>query len=329
MTQKEFGGYLPLELGWKKEYFDAYGKDVLRLDCGRNALRTAVTAACAKKVYLPVYTCDTVYEAVAQTGVEIVPYRIGENWMPLDAANLAAEPDSWLVYTNYFGVVEPASIEQLRAVCPRLIFDNTQAFFSSPVMSEDCYSVYSCRKFFGVSDGAYLLGRGLGQRELTFPSSTSWQTAGQLLKSIECGTNGAYAESKQNENQLADHPPRTMSPLTRRILQSVDYKEVAARRRANFAALHRLLGGNNPLQFWTSSDTAMSYPFYCEKPGLRAELIAHKVYASQLWPWVLDKVEETSFEARLSNYLMPLPIDQRYTVNDMVDLAELVKSLAE
>jgi len=36
----------------------------------------------------------------------------------------------------------------------RIIFDNVQAFFQKPVDGID--TVYSCRKFFGVPDGAYV-----------------------------------------------------------------------------------------------------------------------------------------------------------------------------
>lgn len=323
--QTEYGGYLPLELPVTGEYFDAYGADVLRLDCGRNALRVAVEDAGAKKVYLPIYTCDTVYDAVQKTGAEIIPYHIGENLMPVD---LTPEPDAWLVYTNYFGVVEPALLGKLRAACPHIIFDNTQAFFAPPLMGEEYYNVYSCRKFLGVSDGAYLIHRGIGEKNYTFEPSVSWPHATQLLKSIECGTNGAYAENKENENSLGAAGPRAMSALSRRILQSVDYRAVAVKRQSNFVSLHNLLKNNNALHFWESSSTPMCYPFYCEQPGLREKLVANKVYIPQLWSWVLDRSKEGSVENRLSRYLLPLPIDQRYNLEDMLRLARLVKQLA-
>ena len=37
---------------------------------------------------------------------------------------------------------------------PNIIIDNTQAFFSRPLPEIDTF--YTCRKFFGVADGAYL-----------------------------------------------------------------------------------------------------------------------------------------------------------------------------
>lgn len=60
--QREFGGYLPLELPHGQELYTGAG--VLRLNCGRNAVVAALRDAGAKKVYLPYYNCNTVYDAV-------------------------------------------------------------------------------------------------------------------------------------------------------------------------------------------------------------------------------------------------------------------------
>lgn len=35
-----------------------------------------------------------------------------------------------------------------------IILDNTQSFFQKPISGID--TIYSCRKYFGVPDGAYL-----------------------------------------------------------------------------------------------------------------------------------------------------------------------------
>ena len=41
---------------------------MLRLNCGRNAVVAALRDAGAKKVYLPYYNCNTVYDAVTRAG---------------------------------------------------------------------------------------------------------------------------------------------------------------------------------------------------------------------------------------------------------------------
>ena len=67
--QREFGGYLPLELPHGQELYTGAG--VLRLNCGRNAIVAALRDAGAKKVYLPYYNCNTVYDAVTRAGFAV------------------------------------------------------------------------------------------------------------------------------------------------------------------------------------------------------------------------------------------------------------------
>ena len=84
--QREFGGYLPLELPHGQELYTGAG--VLRLNCGRNAIVAALRDAGAKKVYLPYYNCNTVYDAVTRAGFAVERY-------PLDARRLPC-----LLYTS-------------------------------------------------------------------------------------------------------------------------------------------------------------------------------------------------------------------------------------
>ena len=50
---------------------------------------------------------------------------------------------------------------------------------------------------------------------------------------------------------------------------------------------------------------------------------------SQWWKYLLDILPSDSVEADYSRYLLPLPIDQRYTPDDMRTLAALVLRLKE
>ena len=208
---------------------------------------------------------------------------------------------------------------------PRVIFDNTQAFFSAPRMDADSYNVYSCRKFVGVPDGAYLVHTGL--TDGIYPADTSWQHAAFLFRCIDESVNSAYGDSLDNESRF-DGEIRGMSPSTRRILASVEYDALRLRRRANYEALHAALAPHNALDCPDGAD-AMIYPFLCRVDGLRGRLIKNKVYVSQWWKYLLELLPADSVEADYSRYLLPLPIDQRYTPDDMRALAALVLQLKE
>ena len=193
--QREFGGYLPLELPHGQELYTGAG--VLRLNCGRNAIVAALRDAGAKKVYLPYYNCNTVYDAVTRAGFAVERY-------PLDARRLPVCPalgdGEWLLYVNYFGIASDDLLAEVKRRWPRVIFDNTQAFFSAPRMDADSYNVYSCRKFVGVPDGAYLVHTGL--TDGIYPADTSWQHAAFLFRCIDESVNSAYGDSLDNESRF-------------------------------------------------------------------------------------------------------------------------------
>ena len=265
--QREFGGYLPLELPHGQELYTGAG--VLRLNCGRNAIVAALRDAGAKKVYLPYYNCNTVYDAVTRAGFAVERY-------PLDARRLPVCPalgdGEWLLYVNYFGIASDDLLAEVKRRWPRVIFDNTQAFFSAPRMDADSYNVYSCRKFVGVPDGAYLVHTGL--TDGIYPADTSWQHAAFLFRCIDESVNSAYGDSLDNESRF-DGEIRGMSPSTRRILASVEYDALRLRRRANYEVLHAALAPHNALDCPAGAD-AMIYPFLCRVDGLRGRLIKIK-----------------------------------------------------
>lgn len=317
--KKEYGGYLPLELPHGQEYFAGFGSDMQRLNCARSAIYAALERCGAQKVRLPWYNCETVQEPLRRLGVPYAFYFLDEELFPQTPP---LEENEWLLYVNYFGTAPKELLDRVKTTFGRVIFDNTQAFFASPRMDADSYNVYSCRKFLGVADGAYLIHKDLQARP--YPADSSWQRAGYLLKCLDTSTNEAYPDSLRNEDLLA-REVREMSALTRRLLAAVDYEEVKRRRRENFLVLHAALADVNGRPVNTEAEAPMIYPLYIEKEGLRAALIGNRVYVPQWWKWMLGKVPEDSVEARLSRWLLPLPVDQRYTPDDMRDLARVMR----
>ena len=68
----------------------------------------------------------------------------------------------------------------------------------------------------------------------------------------------------------------------------------------------------------------MVYPLLVEDDQLRHVLIENKIYISQWWKWVLSNNNSNDFEKKLSKYLLPLPIDQRYDLKDMEMVAAII-----
>lgn len=318
--RKEYGGYLPLELPFEigEFYRSSDTLKVLPVSSGRAGFYFAAIDSGAKKVYLPFFTCLDTETPFQRLGVEVVKYQIDEEFLPI---NLGVEDDSVVLWTNYYGNASEKQIATVTNRYKNLIIDNCHAFFSPPIAS--AYNIYSARKFFGVSDGGYLISGSLGA--LSVQEGFSFGHVEHLAKQIDVGTHGAYPEHLSNEVRLeADYS--SMSKFTQRVLGSVNYDQVFRRRRSNFILLHSLLSEENDFPINLASETHMYYPFKNASPNLREKLIEQRIYTPYWWRHVLGEVPENSVEEVFSRETVLLPIDQRYSDQDMKQISQIVKS---
>ena len=312
---KPIGGYFELELPCGEPYH----KGALALNTGRNCLEYILRVRGYKKVYLPYYSCEVLLEPFNKLDVEYSFYHINGS-LELDRP-VTLNDDEALLYINYFGLKQDFVATLAGQYGNRLIVDNTQAFFAEPLAGVDTF--YSCRKFFGVSDGAYLycdnrLDCELGQDQ-------SWQRMDYLLKRIDVSPEAAYGDFKAQSGQLKNNPIRTMSSLTERMMASIDYPAVAARRRDNYKLLDEALRGINGSALSQADDAVpMVYPFLTTDAGLRQRMIDNRVFVAQYWPNVLEWSAPSDTEYKLTQNLLPLPIDQRYGEEDMKRIIQLI-----
>ena len=310
------GGYFSLELPLRGEYH----KDANRLNTGRNCLEYILRARGYKKVYVPYYTCEAVTEPINKLGIPYEFYHIDIHFEICDCFTLKA--DEALLYTNYFGLKQ-RYVEQLAEKHgSRLIVDNTQAFYAKPLNGIDTY--YTCRKFFGVADGAYLY----TDKQLVddFEQDESYDRMAHLLKRIDLSAEQGFADFRRADDGLDNQPIRIMSKLTQRIMQSIDYEDAAKKRRENYLYLHDVLGNTNNLELQLEDDAVpMVYPFLAPIKGLREKLIEKKVFVARYWPNVLDWTTKDDMEYLLAFQVQPLPIDQRYGAEEMQRIIETIK----
>ena len=321
---REYGGFLPIETGINEYYRENCGYDIARFNIARYAIAEAVRISGCVKVWVPLYTCHSVIESLESQGILYSMYNISENLYP----NLVSIADDEIILiTTYFGIKDATFCSEMTKKYKNVIFDNTQSFYLAPVLKENVFNVYSPRKFFGVSDGAYLIALDLsnvGNYELDY----SYDRAGFLLSSFEIGTNNVYSDYLKSEEQLNGSGIRMMSKLTRGLLGSVDYDGVAEIRRKNYMILAGMLENYNCLAqdcMLPNNCIPMIYPFLpSDGASLREYLVSNKIYVPQWWKWVLSEKMVSQFEADLSRELCPIPIDQRYSEDDMKIIASVV-----
>jgi len=309
------GGYFSLELPLREEYH----KDALRLNTGRNCLEYILRARGYKKVYVPHYTCEAVMEPINKLHIPYEYYHIDIHFEIRDRFTL--KEGEALLYTNYFGLKQ-RYVEQLAAqVGTRLIVDNTQAFYAKPLLGIDTY--YTCRKFFGVPDGAYLFTD--AKLNDDFEQDYSFDRVAHLVKRIDLSAEEGFKDFRRVDDGLDNQPIRKMSKLTQRIMQSIDYEAVAQKRRGNYELLHKALGKENNIELPLDKDAVpMVYPFLAPIKGLREKLIENKIFVARYWPNVLDWCSKEDIEYLLAYQMQPLPIDQRYGIEEMKQINNLV-----
>ena len=315
---RPIGGYFSLELPLREEYH----KDALRLNTGRNCLEYILRARGYKKVYVPYYTCEAVMEPIIKLGIPYEFYHVDIHLEIRDRFTL--KTDEALLYTNYYGLKQRYVKQLAEKVGTSLIVDNTQAFYAKPLEGIDTF--YTCRKFFGVADGAYLYCDAELDEEME--QDYSYDRMTHLLKRIDLSAEEGYADFRRADDSLDNQPIREMSKLTQRMMQSIDYEAATKRRRENYSLLHKALGGENNLELSLDEDAVpMVYPFLALIKGLREKLIENKVFVARYWPNVLDWTTKDDIEYLLACQMQPLPVDQRYGEEEMKRIIDIICKL--
>ena len=312
---KEIGGYFELELQEKEEYH----KSALKLNSGRNCFKYILEVQKITKVYIPNYICDSIVEPLEELNIKYEFYNIDERFEMI--SELDVKENEKLLYVNYYAL-KAKYIQQLSdKYSTKLIVDNTQDFFNLPIKNID--TIYSPRKFFGVSDGGYLYTNQVSNEEFDIDRSKDYS---QLIGRIENGASMYYDKYQQAEQRLVNSFIKSMSKLTTKILISIDYEDVKRKRVMNFNFIHKELKQFNKLDInLTDIKTPFVYPFMIDDNKLRDRLIKNKIYVAKYWNEVLVRETVNNYEKYFVNHIIPLPIDQRYDLGDMKRIVTIIQ----
>lgn len=315
---KEIGGYLELESLISKPYH----KDCICLNSGRAALKYLLINKNIKKIYLPFYLCESVYNYINVAPLEIEFYHIDINFHPI---LISPEPEAYIYIVNHYGVLTNSSLLRLKEKFKNVIIDNTHSFFLEPLKGVN--TIYSCRKFFGVPDGAYLYSNIENNLELEDNKITKHLS--HIIGRKEYSASAFYEQYVNNDKYFERSPIKNMSFFTKTILGAIDYDNVKNKRATNFAHLRKHLDKFNLMHdilLGSISDGPFCYPFLVEDAILlRNKLINHNIYIPFLWPNVKTTNGANDIESNLSKNILPIPCDQRYNMSDMDIIINIIK----
>ncbi len=312
---QEYGGYIELDTYMGKEYYE----DLVPLNCGRSCLKVLIETKGIRKLFLPYFLCETVRQTCELCQITYEHYSISSDFKPMFDEKLT--DGEWLYIVNYYGQLTDDFLSELKSKYDYIIVDNVQAFFRKPLRGID--TIYSARKFFGVADGAYL-----ATDVTSFPEyerDISYERMNFILGRFERPASDFYPEYVRNNELFNNESVKRMSLLTHNLLRAINYGEVSKKRTQNFEYVEKRLGKRNSLSLQTP-EGAFAYPFLIEDGSqLRNRLQKLKIYIPILWPEVLQLCDEDTLEFYYARNILPLPIDQRYSIEDMDYICELIE----
>ena len=310
---KEYGGYIEFEVNRMPMLHDG----AIALNCGRNCLAYLIKSRKIRKLKVPYFLCDSVYDVCKKYGAELSFYHVDERFRIVDPKIC---DDEWLYVMNYYGQLTSDYITGLKQKFSRVIVDNAQAYFDAPIEGTD--TLYTCRKFFGVADGAFLYTDAEIEEEL--PLDESFERMHFLMGRFERTASEFYAEYSANNHMFASEPVKRMSKLTDNLLHGIDYGFVKKRRSENFKLYHEKFSNINRLEL-REAEGAFAYPLLIANGAeVRKGLQQKKIYIPTLWPNVLNEELKNSAEYNMAENILPLPCDQRYSSEDICKITEEV-----
>ena len=312
---KEIGGYMQFETYFGPEYHE----EAIRFNTARSSIRYIQSIENYRKYYIPYYLCDCMYEMMDELGIKYELYHVNKEMLPDIKHDI--KQDECVYIVNYFGQVSNETALNLKHKYKNIIFDNTQSFFQDAL--DGIYTIYSCRKYFGVSDGAYLYTNKKMQNDLE--PDVNYNRFNYLIGRYEMGANMFFKEFQTADYNLKYKEIKGMPKLTQNILKSLDYFEIKEKRENNFKYLDSRMTKYNKLK--NLKVGTFMYPLMVDEADkVRRKLIEKKVYIPRLWPNVLDDVKDIeSYDYKFAEKIIPIPIDHRYGIEDMKFIADEVE----
>ncbi len=316
---RAIGGYFEWEFPTNDGSF--LHSDGVLLNSGRHSLEyILLSLGPINHLWIPYYTCDVVLQPIERLGISYSFYHINKDFTLTEDFELKAL--EYLIYTNYFGVMDEYCQTLATRYGSQLILDSAQALYAPPLNRINTF--YSPRKFVGIPDG------GIAYTNLNvdieLKKDISYDRCAHLLKRHDLLPMDGYSDFKESSHKIAIGAISLMSTLTQNMLASLDYENIKERRLANFSFLHMHLACTNGLDL-PSLDSficPMVYPYYTEETDLRKRLIDNHVFVATYWPNVFKWCKEDDLEYELCKNIIPVPIDQRYGEEDMQRIINII-----
>jgi hypothetical protein len=312
------GGFFELETGPGNS---AYHSSALALTSGRACLSAIIQSEKISKVYAPFYTCNALLEPFLIARIKVEFYALNDK---LELKNeLSLKKNERIIYINYFGLKNVYAASLIKKYNSSLILDNTMAFFEKG--NSKVSSFNSARKFFGCADGAYLYSS--AKINNMIPRNADFIFA-HLINRHTGLLSKAYKQYLLNEKKITCDVLR-ISVFSEKILAQINYRDVIQKRKSNFKLYHQKLSKYNQYKILPAgSGVPFCYPFLSVSIPQWEKFYDRNIFIPCLWDDVIKRRSRNfKFEKQFAQHLIPLPVDHRYSPEEINFVIQTVKQI--
>lgn len=309
---------------------------------GRSAIRGVLRQLKGQRALLPSYVCQAVIQAFEQENYSVDFYNINTD-LSIDLEDVKRKCELGInvfFLIHYYGTLqEQKDLTEIKELCSQrsiTIIEDTTHSFLTKVHTIGDYCIASLRKWFALPDGgvAYSLQTLDDPATGCTNSLTNTRTAGMFLKGLHLkglvDSKELYLRLMLEAEKMLDQITElcTMSDFSRRLLQTFDVEKAIQKRKQNAEFLHRNI--NNPLikpvfAAINPDICPFFYPVYAEdREKVRQYLIQHHIYCPVHWPVEESRLLEFAPIKYISENVISIPIDQRYSIADMEYICNVV-----
>jgi hypothetical protein len=307
--------------------------DVVYLESGRQALALAselLRQRGFRTLLMPQHFCESMIEPFVRDQWDIHFYEFDDEWAAQTPEAPLASPETTVVLSfPAFGVPESldwlAFLAEVQSQGSVVISDESHRVLSAGLSQADV-RIASLRKMLPLPDGAFVTGLS------TAPTLTSGgvQAVARAEAMVEKTRflSGERTDSKHlamfaraEELTHRQAAPATMSEVSAERIDAFDWEALRSSRYANAAALTRELVGTS-YRVTTSAAEVPSHVVVSgpDVLGLRGHLIASRIYCPIHWVRPEDEPRPASWR----DDLLSIPVDHRYTPEDLIRVAEAI-----
>lgn len=249
---------------------------IYKLNLGRNCLKVIIRTYGIKEIFIPYYSCKTIWQAIREEDCKIKFYHIDKNFMP----DCEFPKESYILYINYFGLFTK-NCEILSEKYKNLITDNTQAFYA-PNFGIATFN--SLRKFFPVQNGAYL--------QIEKEPNLNFIKDNLRLETADIEQD--YDLFKSNELKLNNEEIKLISPSVENAMAKINYEKDKIKRLKIYNKYSQILDKYNLIKLPKLEDNIpYCYPFCTNDEKFIAKLQEFPIL--KLWDNLPENFYENSF----------------------------------